>query len=129
MSDQVGQGTFVSLVLAGIIAKLSSSIDDIVWLMPFIAGDLPFSQKYCNGSKYVFTMGCVVGTSIGLSQGGIAALDAALAKNPNLNWDSQKMLSFISGVALALYSFSCLRNPGKLRTSPSSHPPELRQIL
>jgi len=85
---------------AAVLIKLSSSVDDIAWLLPFIAQP----QRWTNfrrAAQYVTTMlmvGCVASA---IATGGGAAVSAATGANSD--WQAERVLGLISGLALALY--------------------------
>ena len=85
---------------AAVLIKLSSSVDDVAWLLPFIAQP----QRWTNfrrAAQYVTTMlivGCVASA---IATGGGAAVSAATGANSD--WQAERVLGLISGLALALY--------------------------
>jgi hypothetical protein len=84
--------------------KLISSIDDVVWLVPFlIVEDLAMR----NRNIVVYCSICLFQTIFAmlLATGGIAAIDAVKSDD---SWSSEKLLSMFAGVCLLTYGFKLL---------------------
>jgi len=90
---------FVGL-LSSMALKLTSSIDDVVWLVPFLI--VP-DRSMVIRNMVIYSWVCLFQTmfALAISTGGIAALDA-MNKSSN-GWSSEKILSFFAGVSLLAY--------------------------
>ena len=85
---------------AAIAVKISASIDDVAWLLPFVAGPQRCTN-YWRALQYIITTLAVSGTAIAVAIGGGAAVSAATGSNTD--WPAERVLGLISGVALAAY--------------------------
>jgi len=83
--------------------KLSSSIDDVVWLAPFLTSNSSASIIFQN--SVIYTTVCLVQTlvAMAIAYSGRAAVQAATAGNPDA-WSTEKILTVGAGTMLALYS-------------------------
>lgn len=93
---------WVALVLAAMLAKLTASVDDVVWLFPFLSG----KRKLRNTLCYVACMQFVVAVAWGFSVGGASALSAIVPVDSPMAL--AKILQLISAVLLTLYTFKLL---------------------
>jgi hypothetical protein len=89
------------LVLVATVTKLTSSIDDIVWLLPFVS-TADRSRNMRNGLLYVVMMEVVVGLASAIAFGGGAALQSVL--DEGAYWNTERVLGVASGICLLLYS-------------------------
>jgi hypothetical protein len=94
-------GSFATLVLIATVTKLTSSIDDIVWLLPFVSSS-DRSTNIRNGTIYLFMMEVVVGLASSIAFGGGVALQSVL--DEAAYWNAERVLGVASGVCLLLYS-------------------------
>ena len=87
-------------VLAATVAKLSASVDDAVWLLPFVSGRDRLANA-CHAAQYVVTMCGVaaVGSWVG-------TMGAAYARGALLD---ERSLALLSGGALTLYACALFR--------------------
>lgn len=95
--------SWVTGVGAAISIKLSSSIDDVVWLAPFLTSSLSHSTRMQNAIIYISV--CLTQTIVAMA---IAysgdTLVALLTKNQENAWSTDKILTIFAGSMLALYS-------------------------
>ena len=63
---------WVLSVGAAILVKLSASVDDVAWLLPFVAGARRATNLW-RALQYILTMVCVAGTSCAIAIGGASA--------------------------------------------------------
>jgi len=90
---------FVGLVEAMSI-KLTSSIDDVVWLTPFVI--MPDKKMVAtNTAIYLWVCAVQAVLAIVISQGGIAAIEAI--KGSEKGWSPEKILTCFAGVSLVGY--------------------------
>ena len=92
--------SWAAAVGAAIAVKISASIDDVAWLLPFVAGPQRCTN-YWRALQYIITTLAVSGTAIAVAIGGGAAVSAATGSNTD--WPAERVLGLISGVALAAY--------------------------
>ena len=93
--------TFVLRCLSAVAIKLSASVDDVAWLLPFVAGPRRRTNLLC-GLQYVVTTLVVASVASAIAVGGGAAISAAT--DDGSPWPSERVLGLTSGIALALYS-------------------------
>ena len=92
---------WVVAVLAAVITKLSSSIDDIVWMLPFLASPCR-AQNLARAAQYVATMIGVAALACLVAIGGAQAIDELLGEDGY--WTSDRVLALASGCALLIYA-------------------------
>mmetsp|Transcript_95445 Transcript_95445/g.239217 ORF Transcript_95445/g.239217 Transcript_95445/m.239217 type:complete len:248 (-) Transcript_95445:157-900(-) len=96
MSWLAGVGAAVSI-------KLSSSIDDVVWLAPFLTNNSSSVAKLHNAAIYISV--CLTQTIVAMA---IAysgdSLVGMLTKNAKDAWSTDKILTVVAGSMLAVYS-------------------------
>lgn len=100
MSDAAA---YVGLVLLATTTKLFSSIDDIVWLTPFVSGKMSKQRKVYHTCLYQLLNCLIIGCSIALAAGGIAALSIILGEDPGY-WDAERVIGFLSAGVLGLFA-------------------------
>merc|ERR1719330_910479 len=87
--------------------KLSSSIDDVVWLAPFLTHNASMSAKLLHSGIYVAV--CLTQTLVAMA---IAysgdTLVSMLTAGKKDAWSSERILTVGAGVLLALYSIKSL---------------------
>ena len=98
--------TWVLAVLAATVTKLTSSIDDICWLLPFVAGTDRRTNLYRAG-QYVVTMVGVAGAASGVATAGDQAIASLVDENSE--WSSQRLLSLAAGILLTFYTIKLFR--------------------
>lgn len=88
---------------AAISIKLSSSIDDVVWLAPFLTANSSYTTRIQN--VIVYTSVCLIQTQVamGIAYSGDAAV-AWLTSNAADAWTTEKILTVTAGVLLAIYT-------------------------
>mmetsp|Transcript_84972 Transcript_84972/g.245706 ORF Transcript_84972/g.245706 Transcript_84972/m.245706 type:complete len:256 (-) Transcript_84972:185-952(-) len=88
---------------AAISIKLSSSIDDVVWLAPFLTNNTTVGARIQNSLIYISV--CLTQTAVAMA---IAysgdSLVSALTRNKKGAWSSDKILTVFAGGLLAIYS-------------------------
>jgi len=106
--NEDGQGkqaamSWVAGVGAAITIKLSSSIDDVVWLAPFLTNNTSSSARMQNAFIYISV--CLTQTCVAMA---IAysgdSLVSMLTKDAKNMWSTDKILTVIAGSLLALYA-------------------------
>lgn len=97
-------GALLGLVVAAVLMKLTSSTDDVIWLLPFVTGK---RWRY-NAPFYVFCMQLVMAISFAFSLGGQAMLSSIIT--PSDSWPLEKILALISAVMLTLYTMKLLHD-------------------
>jgi len=90
-------------VLSAVSLKLSSSIDDVVWLAPFLTKNASHVAKMHNAAIYIgiCLMQTLVAMAIAYSGDRLVAL---LTHGDTSVWSSEKILTVAAGSLLALYS-------------------------
>eukprot|EP00658_Telonema_sp_P-2_P012778 TRINITY_DN14866_c0_g3_i1.p1 TRINITY_DN14866_c0_g3~~TRINITY_DN14866_c0_g3_i1.p1 ORF type:complete len:127 (-),score=42.06 TRINITY_DN14866_c0_g3_i1:17-397(-) len=91
-------GAWVALCGIAVVTKLSSSVDDIAWMLPY----MKTLEWPVNAGLYVLLMECVVGVAVALSYGGREAVQSVLSDDGY--WNSERVLSLVSGVLLTGYA-------------------------
>lgn len=94
---------WVGVTSAALLAKLSSSTDDIVWLLPFMTA----KQREWNGLCYLACVQLVVTTAWVFSTAGASLL--ALIIPEDSTWPLSKYLELISAIMLTLYTIKLFR--------------------
>jgi hypothetical protein len=96
--------SFVAGVSAAILVKLTSSIDDVLWLSSFMAPHLGHGMRLQNAITY--TGVCLFQTCMAfvLSQFGKSVLDNLLGGSDSDRMPTERLLTLISGSALFIYS-------------------------
>eukprot|EP01084_Bolivina_argentea_P285284 489185_1 len=93
-----------ALILAAIVTKLSSSVDDIVWLIPFVSPtNKTFKKQLCMALMYLSVMCLVTLTAISCAIAGKKILELILNNNQSF-WTAESILGLASGIILFLYS-------------------------
>eukprot|EP00966_Prymnesium_polylepis_P227842 5272510-Prymnesium_polylepis.1 len=78
--------------------KLTSSVDDVVWFTPFVAGQSR-AIKAARGAQYVFTMVLVAGGAASLAALGRRAIEAHDEQQRG-----EPLMRLVAGGALLFYS-------------------------
>lgn len=83
--------------------KLTSSIDDVVWLAPFLTANSSVTARMLNSAVYITV--CLVQTIVAqlIANGGRAAVKYLTGGNKNA-WTTEKILTVGAGCLLSLYS-------------------------
>jgi len=99
---QWGSGMVMALGL-----KLSSSVDDVVWLAPFLTSNSSVASRVQNSVVYVGI--CLVQTVVAMCIAalGQSAVDKVLAGNKHA-WSAEKLLTVGAGALMAIYSIKLL---------------------
>jgi hypothetical protein len=99
-----GSGMVMALVL-----KLSSSVDDVLWLAPFLTSKTSVATRLQNSAVYIGI--CLVQTIVAMCIAalGQSAVDKLMAGNKHA-WSAEKLLTIGAGILLALYSIKLLRD-------------------
>ena len=88
------------LILAAVVTKLSSSIDDVVWLLPFVSAT---NKRLCMAVTYILVNMVVTIAAVGISFGGRTLFEFIL-KDDTSYWNAERILALGSGVVLLFYS-------------------------
>jgi len=103
MLSRAAVGTWLAGFGSAFSIKLSSSIDDVVWLAPFLTANSSTPQRTWNALIYISV--CVVQTLvaklIALSGNTVVGYLTAGAKDA---WSTEKILTVSAGCMLAVYS-------------------------
>ena len=93
-------------MLSAIAMKLTSSIDDVVWLVPFL---IIKNRRKVIIHVSIYMWVCLIQAilALAIAQGGVAALDAMTATKKG--WSSDKILSVGAGGLLFAYGLWLLR--------------------
>mmetsp|Transcript_65713 Transcript_65713/g.182940 ORF Transcript_65713/g.182940 Transcript_65713/m.182940 type:complete len:258 (+) Transcript_65713:201-974(+) len=88
---------------SAITIKLTSSIDDVVWLAPFLTSNVSTTMRVQNTMVYISV--CLVQTVVAMfiAYGGNKTVDY-LMEGSSSRWSSDKILTVAAGVLLALYA-------------------------
>ena len=98
----------ILLILAAIVTKLSSSIDDIVWLLPFVSPTNKTKKKQLlMAVVYIAVMCLVTVCAIAISIGGRRFIQFIINDDESY-WTAERILALISGIVLFLYSMYLL---------------------
>lgn len=83
--------------------KLSSSIDDVVWLAPFLTSNSSWNIRMQN--SIIYTTVCLIQTLVAMviAYSGKAAVEALTRGNKDA-WSTEKILTVSAGCMLTLYS-------------------------
>ena len=109
--QEASAGVWVLAVLASVLTKLTSSIDDVVWLLPFVAGSHRTTNMW-RAAQYVATMVGVAGAACAVAVAGDQAIEALVDEDSE--WSSQVALPARHTRAHAL-SASSVSEPYRLR--------------
>ncbi|CAE7797394.1 unnamed protein product [Symbiodinium sp. CCMP2456] len=98
---------WIAGVGAAISIKISSSIDDVVWLAPFLTNNVSYFSRLKNISIYGIV--CWVQTAIAMciAYSGNKLVEM-VTRNSKDAWSSEKILTVLAGSMLALYSVKLL---------------------
>ena len=104
---QYSIGADVILILVAILTKLASSVDDVIWLLPFVSPKGKNKKtRICMAITYIFVMCIVTSCAIVISMGGQTLLEFLVDEDGY--WNAQRILSVASGILLFLYSLYLL---------------------
>eukprot|EP00656_Telonema_subtile_P005180 TRINITY_DN12354_c0_g1_i1.p1 TRINITY_DN12354_c0_g1~~TRINITY_DN12354_c0_g1_i1.p1 ORF type:complete len:228 (+),score=77.72 TRINITY_DN12354_c0_g1_i1:132-815(+) len=98
LSPPMAAGEWVVFCLLAVLTKLSSSVDDVAWLLPYINA----KAAGLNALLYVFLMECVVGLAIAAGIGGRQAMSSIVSEDGY--WNTERVLSLVSGCLLTVYA-------------------------
>mmetsp|Transcript_66280 Transcript_66280/g.146802 ORF Transcript_66280/g.146802 Transcript_66280/m.146802 type:complete len:251 (+) Transcript_66280:189-941(+) len=98
---------WIAGLVSAFLIKISSSIDDVVWLAPFLTS---------NSSKLIITQNTIIYTSVCLVQTLVATVIAYsgraavkfLTRGNKHAWSTEKLLTVVAGSLLAVYSIKLL---------------------
>lgn len=94
----------LALIAAAIVTKLSGSVDDVVWLMPFLSPTGKTNTKrLCMAETYIMVMCLVTTCAIAISIGGEMLFELIFGDD-DAYWNAQRVLSLASGIILSLYT-------------------------
>ena len=98
MWKMVDYGSFFLLCGLAILTKLSSSVDDVAWLLPYMKGEAACK----NAALYMCLMQLVVWVAVLASFLGREAIGGLV--NDGGYWTAERVLGVASGVLLAFYT-------------------------
>mmetsp|Transcript_92052 Transcript_92052/g.205752 ORF Transcript_92052/g.205752 Transcript_92052/m.205752 type:complete len:251 (-) Transcript_92052:116-868(-) len=98
---------WIAGLFSAFLVKLTSSIDDIVWLAPFLTSNS--SNVFIFQNTIVYTSVCLVQTIIAtvIAYSGRAAVRLLTGGSKNA-WSTEKILTVTAGCLLAVYSVKLL---------------------
>jgi len=85
--------------------KMASSIDDVVWLAPFLTSKSSWHQRFCN--SVIYTIVCMTQTLVAfiIAVSGDAAVDFITRQSGAKDvWSTEKILTVAAGTMLAIYA-------------------------
>lgn len=89
--------------LSAVAIKLTSSIDDVLWLAPFLTSNVTPQVRWQNALVYLGV--CMIQTVVAmLIAGSGSEIVGWLTNNSKHAWSTNKILTVIAGVLLALYT-------------------------
>eukprot|EP00747_Dinoflagellata_sp_TGD_P221037 gnl/TRDRNA2_/TRDRNA2_92937_c0_seq1.p1 gnl/TRDRNA2_/TRDRNA2_92937_c0~~gnl/TRDRNA2_/TRDRNA2_92937_c0_seq1.p1 ORF type:complete len:256 (-),score=37.39 gnl/TRDRNA2_/TRDRNA2_92937_c0_seq1:318-1085(-) len=96
-------GEWIGGVGAAISIKLSSSIDDVVWLAPFLTANSSLTRRLTNSVVYISV--CLIQTVVAMliAYSGKSAVKFLTAGNKHA-WTPDKILTVGAGTMMAIYS-------------------------
>lgn len=83
--------------------KLSSSIDDVVWLAPFLTSNSTLAQRIKNSTIYISVCLIQTGVAMAIAYSGNEFVDW-ITKGSKNAWTTEKILTVAAGALLAVYS-------------------------
>lgn len=83
--------------------KMASSIDDVVWLAPFLTANASWHQRLRNSLIYTAVCMCQTLIAFLIAYSGDAAVEYITQNNKDA-WSTEKILTVIAGSMLAVYS-------------------------
>jgi hypothetical protein len=83
--------------------KLSSSIDDVVWLAPFLTANSSVSVRFQNSIIYTSVCLCQTMVAMIIAYSGRKAVKAIAGDSKDV-WSTEKILTVSAGCLLTLYS-------------------------
>ncbi|CAE7221263.1 unnamed protein product [Symbiodinium natans] len=92
---------------AAISIKISSSIDDVVWLAPFLTNNVSYFSRLKNISIYVIVCWVQTALAMCIAYSGNKIVEM-LTRNSKDAWSSEKILTVMAGSMLALYSIKLI---------------------
>jgi len=102
-ADTAGKSAaWIGLTAVAVLMKLAASIDDVAWLLPFMAS----TRKWRNASFYLFCMQLVVFISWSFSFGGEQLLAQIVPDTEH--WPLPRILELTSAILLTFYSIKLL---------------------
>mmetsp|Transcript_70906 Transcript_70906/g.229549 ORF Transcript_70906/g.229549 Transcript_70906/m.229549 type:complete len:265 (-) Transcript_70906:94-888(-) len=96
-------GRWILGLASALSIKLSSSVDDVVWLAPFLTTTASLSTRLQNSSVYIGI--CMIQTLVawGIAFSGRKAFHH-MTHGHRHAWSTEKIMTVIAGVLLALYT-------------------------
>jgi len=94
---------FFAGLLSAIAVKLASSIDDVLWLAPFLTTNVDYKVRCQNAVVYIGV--CMIQTVVALflASSGTEAVQWLTGDEKNV-WSTEKILTVSAGALLALYT-------------------------
>ena len=99
-------GRWVLGVGAAVLIKLSASVDDVAWLLPFLASEHR-AVNMRRALQYIVTMVAVASLASVIAVGGGSAISSVV--NEDSAWPSSRILGLASGVLLSTCTLAALR--------------------
>jgi hypothetical protein len=90
-------------MLAALGLKFSSSVDDVVWLAPFLTSNSSMQARLTNSLIYMGVCLCQTVVAMGIAAGGSKAV-AYITGGAKDAWSTEKILTVGAGVLLAIYA-------------------------
>jgi len=95
----MGHSSWLLGLFSAITMKMTASIDDIVWLAPFLA--VPRSRVAKHVLVYMWVCMFMGVLALAMSRAGVAGLNAMSSSSSG--WSSEKLLTVASGTSLMIY--------------------------
>jgi len=94
---------FFAGLLSAIAIKLTSSVDDVLWLAPFLTTNVSTKVRLQNAMVYLGV--CLIQTLVAMVIAGSGSEAVAwLTRNENDAWSTDKILTVSAGVLLSIYT-------------------------
>jgi len=94
---------WITGMLAALGLKFSSSVDDVVWLAPFLTSNSSMQARATNSMIYMGVCLCQTVVAMGIAAGGSKAV-AYITGGAKDAWSTEKILTVGAGVLLAIYA-------------------------
>mmetsp|Transcript_12090 Transcript_12090/g.26784 ORF Transcript_12090/g.26784 Transcript_12090/m.26784 type:complete len:270 (-) Transcript_12090:240-1049(-) len=104
MTDSNSAGAFAGLVLAAYVTKLVASVDDVVWLLPFVVKPPTRREKLINSAVYVVLFELMVLMSTGVALAFRELMSKMMDDSDEGGWTPETVMSMISAGLLLVYA-------------------------
>jgi len=94
---------FLPGLFSAIAIKLTSSVDDVLWLAPFLTTNVGAAIRLQNAIVYLTVCLCQTGVAMVIASSGDAAIQWLTGDSEDA-WSSDKILTVVAGTLLAVYT-------------------------